>query len=133
MLGLAWAAIWWRVPLVSLAIGAALRNAGASEISFAVTRASLWRVAIEDVGFLIGLQRFAAERVTFDRSYWWSPSLGTMHVDQAHVPVDIGSLSRTPAEATGSSGPPAIPQRLPFEEISFNGQIAIHAGGQAGG
>lgn len=119
-----------RLFLTGLAFDAVLRQAGATEIRFRVTQASLWRVVMTDVGFLLRLQPFAAGRVTLDRAHWWTPSLGTLRIEAAKVPVKIDDPGR------GASSPETKPQAagavmLPFEEISLDGEVVIQAAGQA--
>ena len=116
-----------RVPLTGLAIGAALRSAGATEIHFNVAQASLWRVVVEDVGFLLRLHSFAAERVTLDRAHWWTPSLGTLRVHEARVPVKVAELIKPSAPV---AAPPPGAERLPFDKISVDGQLVLQAEGQ---
>lgn len=126
-LGLLVAGLAARIYLTGLAIGAALKEAGAVEVRFQVTQASLWRVVVEDVGFLLRLQPYAARRVTLDRTHWWTPSLGTLRVEEARVPVKVADLvkAQPPAPTPSSPGPTS----LPFEEISIDGQLVMQAEG----
>src|SRR5258708_7319341 len=70
--------------------------AGASEIKFTITEASPWRVVVEDIGFSVRTQGFAAKRVTFTRAHWWTPSLGTVRVEQARVPITVDGSDTNP-------------------------------------
>lgn len=123
------AALAARLFLTGLAFGAVLREAGATEIRFQVTQASLWRVVMKDVGFLLHLQPFAAERITLDRAHWWTPSLGTLRVEEAKVPVTIGAPAGPASPDADKKSAGAV--SLPFEEISIDGQVIIQAAGQA--
>ena len=118
-----------RLHLTGLVVGAVLKNAGATEISFQVTQASPWRVAVEDVGFLLRLQPFAAGRITLARAHWWTPSLGTLRVEAARVPVKLEDLTQ-PSSSPPTADQPGGPGRLPFEEISVDGQLIIQAAGR---
>jgi hypothetical protein len=117
-----------RVHLAALVVSTVLKKAGATEIRFQITQVSLWRMVVQDVGFLMRLQPLAVQRITLDRAHWWSPSLGTLRVEQARVPLKIANLVKpspptppTPSRGTG---------RLPFDEISIDGQVVIEAAGQ---
>lgn len=120
-----------RLFLTGLAFEAVLRQAGATEIRFQVTQASLWRVVLTDVGFLLRLQPFAAERVTLDRVHWWTPSLGTLRIEAAKVPVKIEDRGRGPTSSPDAEQKPAGAVMLPFEKISLDGEVIIQADGQA--
>src|SRR5688572_27079121 len=78
-----------RVALTGILLNTALRSAGASDISFKVTRVSPWRVVVEDLGFHVQTQEFGAGRVTVARSRWWIPSLGSVRVEEARMPVSV--------------------------------------------
>ena len=121
------AAVAARVFLTGLAVGAGLKAVGASEVRFQVAQASLWRVVVEDVGFLLRLQKFAAKQVTLERPHWWTPSLGKVHVGEARMEVKVDELAQNPPVSAG--GQPAGPVRLPVEEISLDGQLVIQAAG----
>lgn len=132
MLALLGAGLAARIYLAGLAISTGLKEAGATEIRFQVTQVSLWRMVVKDVGFLLHLQPLSAQRVTLDRAHWWTPSLGTLRVEQAQVPVKIAELvntsSLTPPSAADTK--PREPASLPFEDISIDGQLIIQAAGQ---
>ena len=116
-----------RIYLTGLAVGAALKAAGASEVRFHVAQASLWRVVVEDIGFLVRLQPFAAKRVSLDRAHWWTPSLGRLQVEQARLKVKADDLTKNQPAAPDEK--PKGPVSLPLEEISIDGQLDIQAAG----
>ncbi len=118
-----------RLTLTGMAVGSLLRLGGASEISFNVASASPWRVVVENLGFKVRTQLFAAHRVTFARSHWWTPSLGSVHIEQARVPVTIDGSDTNPQDwPTYQNGTAAVaPTSLPLEEISIDGQLIIRA------
>ena len=126
-LGLLVAGLAARIFLTGLVVGAALKSAGASEVRFHVAQASLWRVVVEDIGFLVRLQPFTAKRASLDRAHWWTPSLGRLQIEQARLVVKAGDLVQK--QPAGPSGPPAGPVSLPVEEISIDGQLVIQATG----
>jgi hypothetical protein len=115
-----------RTYLAGVALGSVLKQAGATEIRFNITQVSLWRVVVEDVGFMLRLQPFSAERVTLSRAHWWMSSLGTLRVETAQVPVNVDDLVAPPSAAgdqtDATKGGPA---NLPFEEISIDGQLIV--------
>lgn len=115
-----------RLYFAGLVVGAVLREAGATEIRLQVAQVSLWRVVVEDVGFLLGLQPFAAHRVTLDRAHWWTPSLGTLRVEQVQLPVNLDTLAKNQPAGVVKSGGPSV---LPLEEIFIDGQLVIQAAG----
>jgi hypothetical protein len=118
-----------RQALTGLAVNALLQAAGASEIRFTITAASPWRVIVEDIGFQLRTQPFAAGRVTLARRHWWSPSLGTLRVEQARVPLTIDGSDKNPwSWATyQKSQAPSAPPRVPLEALSVDGQLVIKA------
>ena len=118
-----------RLALTGLALGFFLKRAGATEITYNVTGVSPWRVVVEDVGFLLKRQGFAAKHVSFDRSHWWSASLGKVRVEQARVPLAIDSLAEKTQPAGG--GAATGPVHLPFEELSVDGQVIVQVAGLA--
>lgn len=117
-----------RSHLAGLTLGSVLKEAGATEVRFQVRQVSLWRVVVEDVRFLLRLQPFAAGRVTLERARWWTPSLGTLKVEAAEVPVKLDEPATPPP---AEDGPPDAPTRgpvaLPFEAIAFDGRLVIQA------
>ena len=118
-----------RVALTRMAIGTLLQMAGASEVKFNVVQASPWRVVVEEVGFHVRTQAFAAKRVTFARAHWWTLSLGAVRVEQARLPVNIdGSDTNPSAWATYQNGTAAIqPMSVPLEEVAVDGQLVVQA------
>jgi hypothetical protein len=118
-----------RVMLTGLAVNALLQLAGASEIRFSVTHASPWRVVVEDIGFQVRTQAFEAKRVTVVRRHWWTPSLGTVTVEQARVPVTIdGSDTNVVSWTTYSNGKASVePWQAPLEELSMDGHLVVKA------
>lgn len=115
-----WAALPW-------ALGAALRAGGATEVSFAVTRVSPWRLQVEDVAFKLPVARVAAETVSLERKHWWTPSLGRVRVQSARVDVDVARLASANGE-TKPADPKAEPGRLPLEEFSVDGVVTLQTG-----
>ena len=120
-----------RLPLAGMAVGSLLRSAGASEIKFNISQASPWRVVVEDIGFLVKTQAFAAKRVTFARNHWWTPSLGAVRVEQVRLPVNIDAFGKdSPAASADKKGlTTAQPASIPAEEISIDGQLVVQASG----
>jgi len=118
-----------RQALTGFVVNALLQASGASEIRFTITEASPWRVVVEDIGFKVRTQAFAAKRVTFARIHWWSPSLGTLRVEEARVPLTIDGSDTNPwSWATyQNSTEPSVPPRVPLDDISVEGQLIIKA------
>ncbi len=118
-----------RQVLTGLAVNALLQLAGASEIKFTITEASPWRVVVEDIGFSVRTQGFAAKRVTFTRAHWWTPSLGTVRVEQARVPVTIDGSDTNPfAWSTYQNGKAKVqPWQAPLEELAVDGRLVVKA------
>jgi hypothetical protein len=124
------AGLWLtRIPLTASAIGAGLRRAGAGDIRFSVARASPWSVQLDDLFFRIKAQQFAARRVTLDRTHWWKPTLGAVHIEGARMPVVVDGSDVTPGTWTKYSGEPpsSAPTSVPIEELSIDGVVAIQA------
>jgi hypothetical protein len=118
-----------RQALTGLAVNALLHLGGASEISFTITEATPWRVVVEDIGFSVRTQAFAAKRVSFVRAHWWSPSLGTVRVEQARVPVTIDGSDTNPwSWSTYQNGQAKVqPWQAPVEELAMDGQLVVKA------
>ena len=118
-----------RLALTGMAVGSLLQLAGASEVKFTVAQASPWRVVVEDLGFHVRTQAFAAKRVTFARAHWWTPSLGAVRVEQARLPLKIdGSDTNPSAWATYKNGTATIqPMSVPLEEVSVDGELVVQA------
>jgi len=116
-----------RLYFAGQVVVALLKDAGATEIRLQISQASLWRVVVQDVGFLLRLQPFAAQRVTLERAHWWTPSLGTLRVEQAKLSVNLDTLPKTePTVAADKSGGPT---QLPLEGIYVDGQLVVQAAG----
>jgi len=116
-----WAVLPW-------ALGSALKAGGASEVTFAVQRASPWRLQVANLGFNLEAIQFAAASVSLERSHWWTPSLGKLRVKDARMEVDVDRLAaRAPAvgAAPAASSPPG---GIPFEEISIEGRVVLRTG-----
>lgn len=118
-----------RQALTALAVSTLLKLGGASDINFTITAASPWRVVVEDIGFAVRTQSFAAKRVTFTRAHWWTPSLGVVRVEQARVPVTIDGSDTNPAAwATYEKTEKKIePWQAPLEELTVDGQLVVKA------
>ncbi len=118
-----------RLSLTGMAVGYLLRRADATGIKFAVAQASPWRVVVEHLGFQIKTQEFAANRVSIARDHWWIPSLGTVRVEQARLPLSVDDIGRnlrgTPDNRKGLAV--TQPVNIPAEEISIDGQLIIKA------
>lgn len=111
-----------------VALGSVLKQAGATDVRFQVTQVSLWRVVVADVRFLLGLQPFAAGRVTLERARWWTPSLGTLRVEAAQMAMKLdGPAAPPPADGGQPSAATSGPVTLPFDEISIDGQLVVQA------
>ncbi|SDR66255.1 YdbH domain-containing protein [Opitutus sp. GAS368] len=118
-----------RQALTGLAVNALLQLAGASEIKFTITEASPWRVVVEDIGFSVRTQGFAAKRVTFTRAHWWTPSLGTVRVEQARVPITVDGSDTSPFTwSTYQNGQAKVqPWQTPLEELALDGRLVVKA------
>lgn len=118
-----------RQTLTGMAVNALLQLGGASEIKFSIARASPWNVVVEDLGFQVRMQPFAAKRVSFARSHWWTPSLGTVRVEQARVPLTIDGSDTNPwSWATYKSNKASVqPWQVPLEELSVDGKLVVQA------
>ncbi len=117
-----------RQALTGLAVSVLLQLAGASDIRFTVTAASPWRVVVEDIGFQVRGQAFAAKHISFTRAHWWSPTLGVVRVQQAQVPValdDKGVVTLPIPGAESAGAKPAAPASVPVEEIFVDGQVLV--------
>jgi hypothetical protein len=119
-----------RWALLPWALGAALKAGGATDVKFAVERASPWRLQLSDIGFNFEAVKIAAASASLERRHWWTPSLGRLSVQQARVDVD---LDRVGASASGGGASPAPAEgggRIPLEEISIDGQVVVHTGNE---
>ena len=118
-----------RLTLTEMAVGSLLKMAGASDVKFSVTQASPWRVVMEDIGFQIKTQLFAAKRVSMERPHWWTSSLGVVRVEEARLPITIdGSVMEPQAykNAAFAQSAPAVP----VDEVYIDGQVIVRAAEQ---
>lgn len=111
-----------RRPLTRAALGAVLRDAGASDVRLRVAEVSPWRVELADVGLTFRRQPLAAGRVTIDRPHWWSSRLGAVKVERTSLVLDERAVSGggSPAGQPGASVPPLLPA-----ELSVDGTLAV--------
>ena len=119
-----------RLPLTEAVFASALRMAGAGEIQLSVSHSSPWRVVLDDVAFRVMAQNFAAKRVTMDRRHWWMPSLGSVKIEEAVVPVTIDGSDTNPWAWATYEGKTTEVERtlaLPVDEISVDGKLMIRA------
>lgn len=126
LVGVGAAAVRW--ALLPWAVGAALHAGGASDVKFAVERASPWRLQLSGLGFNFDAVKFAAGSASLERSHWWTPSLGRLSVQQARVEVNVDQLGAS--APGGGSSPAGSGTTIPLEEISIDGQVVVHAGDQ---
>ncbi len=122
-----------RARLVAFALDRTLVAHGASDVSFSVDRATPWTVVVADLGFKLAAQTFGAKRITLAREHWWTPSLGTVNVEQARVPVNLDRLVAEKPDKAEKEAPPqslaAVVAKIPLQGVSFDGQIVVQAGG----
>ncbi|MDI1336043.1 MAG: YdbH domain-containing protein [Lacunisphaera sp.] len=118
-----------RLALTGLALRTLLAQAGAAEIKFDLAAASPWAVVVENMDFRVRTQAFAARRLTLHRTHWWTPSLGALRIEGARLPLTVdGSDTNALSWATYQNGQtPAVPPRVPLEEIYVDGQLIIKA------
>ena len=117
-----------RLTLAGLMVDLLLRSSGAAQISFKVVSASPWHVGVEDLGFQVRTQSFAAKRVTVDRRNWWRLSLGAVRVEQAVVPITIDGSDTNPwSWASYQNGGPVQPWLAPVDELLVDGQVVVKA------
>lgn len=117
------------LKFTGLAVSALLQLGGASEINLSVTQASPWRVVVADLRFQVRTQAFSARRVTIFRRHWWAPSLGTVQVEQARVPVIVdGSDTNAINWATYQNSRAKVqPWQVPLDELAVDGQLVVQA------
>ncbi len=116
-----------RWGLLPWAVGAALKAGGASEVTFAVERASPWRLQLADLGFTFDAMKFGAASASLERSHWWIPSLGKLSVQAATLEMNLDRTAvGAPIGDTGTAAPAT--SRIPLEEISIDGRVLLHAG-----
>ncbi len=123
------AALAARLTLTGLALRSLLTRAGAAEIKFDVAAASPWAVVVENLDFRVRTQAFTARRMTLNRVHWWTPSLGSLRIEQARLPLTIDGSDTNPwSWATYKNGTaPSAPLAVPLEDISVDGQLVIKA------
>ncbi len=123
------AALLARQALIGLVVSALLQLGGASAIRFTITTASPWRVVVEDIGFTVRTQTFEARRVTLTRAHWWTPSLGTVRVEEARVPVTIDGSDTNPwAWSTYRNTQAKVePWQVPLEDLTVDGRLVVKA------
>jgi hypothetical protein len=123
------AGLWLaRQVLTAVALNGLLGLSGATDVSFTVTTATPWRVQIEDIHFKIRGQPFAAQRVTLSRVHWWTPSLGSLRVEGANVPVDLETPQRKPVAVASKPAAAVRSGKLPLQEFSLGGKLLLSAG-----
>lgn len=123
------AVVLWiaRQALTGLAVNGLLNLAGATDISFTVTKATPWQVHVEDIRFKVQGQSIGAKRVSMVRPHWWTPSLGAVRVEQATFPLALDHLPKPVAPAQAPAPAKSGPSRLPLEEFSLDGKLVISA------
>jgi len=117
-----WAVVPW-------AIGAALKAGGATDVTFAVERATPWRLQLAGLGFTWDAVKFGAAAASLERRHWWTPTLGKLRVQEARIDVDLDRVAAGAGAAkvgTGTTAP--APDQIPLEEISIDGRITLHGG-----
>jgi len=130
---LAGLAVLLRRPLAGAALSASLKMAGAGDVRLDVVSASPWLVEVQDLGFRMKTQRFDAKRVTLDRRHWWSPSLASVRVEGARVPVTVDGSDTNPWQwATYSGNGAGTPATIaiPADEVSIDGVLVVQAAGE---
>jgi hypothetical protein len=118
-----------RLTLTGLVLRSLLTRAGAAEIKFDLAAASPWAVVVENMDFRVRTQAFTARRVTLHRAHWWTPSLGSLRIEQARLPLTIDGSDTNPwSWATYQNGTaPAVPPSVPLDDVSVDGQLVIRA------
>lgn len=129
---LALLAILMRRPLAGAALSASLKMAGAGDVRMDVVSASPWLVEVQDLGFRVKTQRFDAKRVTLDRRHWWSPSLASIRVEGARMPVTVDGSDTNPWQWASYSGGGGTSSTiaLPADEVSIDGVLVVQAAGE---
>ena len=118
------------MALTEMAVSSLLKMAGASGVKFSVARASPWTVVLEDIGFQLKTQLFAAKRISMARLHWWTPSLGSVRVEQAVLPLTIDGSEVDTQNMSGTykkSSSPQVPPRFSMEELHVDGQLVVRA------
>lgn len=120
LVAMRWAVLPW-------ALGAALKAGGATDVTFAVERATPWLLQVADVGFNLDAVKYTAANATLERRHWWLPSLGALRVNDARVELDLDQVAAGQPAAASASGS-SMTQKIPLEEISVDGRVVLHAG-----
>jgi hypothetical protein len=86
-------------------------------------------VVVEDIGYSVRTQGFAATRVTFTRAPGWTPTLGTVRVEGASAPVTVDGSDTYPfAWSTYQNGQAKVqPWQAPLEELTLDGRLVVKA------
>jgi len=118
-----------RFTLTGLVLKSLLQRAGAAEIKFDLVTVSPWTVVLENMDFRVRTRTFAARRLTLSRAHWWTPSLGSLRIEQARLPLTIDGSDTNPwSWATYQNGNvPSVPPRVPLDDISVDGQLIVKA------
>lgn len=118
-----------RLTLTGWALSSLLQLGGASQIRFNVAHATPWSVVVEDLGFHVRTQAFAARRVTIARPHWWTPSLGAVRIEQARVPLTVDGSDTNPwSWSSYENGRATVqPWQAPIDELSVDGQLVVKA------
>lgn len=118
-----------RFTLTGLVLRSLLQRVGAAEIKFDLVAASPWAVVVENMDFRVRTRTFAARRLTLSRAHWWTPSLGSLRIEQARLPLTIDGSDTNPwSWSTDQNGNvPSVPPRVPLDDISVDGLLIIKA------
>ena len=118
----------FRLTVAGLVVNLLLKSSGASQVNFNVVQATPWHVVVDDLRFQVRTQVFAAKRVTLDRHDWWMPSLGSVQVEQASVPVTIDGSDTNPWSWASYQNAGAVqPWQAPLDELTVDGQLVVKA------
>ena len=118
-----------RLPLTEMAVGSLLKMSGASDVTFTVEQASPWKVVLENIGFQVKTQLFAAKRISMARLHWWTPSLGVVRIEEARMPltIDGSDIDAQAWPVYKTSAVAHAPASLPVDEVHVDGQLVIRA------
>ncbi|HVZ65407.1 MAG TPA: YdbH domain-containing protein [Lacunisphaera sp.] len=121
-----------RTAMVGFAAGFALHGLGANDVSYRVTHATPWHVAIEDVKYRVGSHPWSIRRVEFERAHWWSLSLGTLRIEGLETPVKVEELIGAAVPAASTPPPPAVRSapEVPLDGVSVDGRLLLQLNGQ---
>lgn len=123
------AAVLARRPLVGFAAVSALRLAGASRPSLEVETAGPGLVVFRSVELGWRTHRLTIERVSIERSRWWSWSLGKVTLQGARLPLAVDGSDVDPFAWSSYEGGDAggVPLALPMDALSVEGALAVRA------